>query len=246
MSLAPIFCHGCGGPLPLAIPQLHVSCPYCSTVNDLPPAYVVVAEMRKKESAARVAAEPLWRKIGETPPVWAEALGVLAVIFLPPLLTFIGTLLGRSTFDVATLTALFTVPAIVPGTGLWLWAAAVRATTSGLRAQLAAIPIGKKEGGSDEGGQEKETLGCRSCGAALHVDEGALSATCGYCGTDSLLQAIPQKRVKEKMRRALRGLDEAVTLLRRRRVMLGLGAVGLSVVISGASGLLWYAVISIG
>ena len=48
------------------------------------------------------------------------------------------------------------------------------------------------------------------------------------------------------MKRALRGLDEAVTLLRRRRVMLGLGVVGLSVVIGGASGLLWYAVISIG
>jgi len=241
MSLAPIFCNGCGAPLPLAIPQPQVNCPYCSAVNALPQEYVAAAAMRQKESAARAAAEPLWQKLGEKPSEGAELAGGFAVIFLPPLATLLGYFLKRPDVDAATLTAVFTLPAIVPGAGLWLWAAAVKATTSGLRAQLAARPLQGK--GGNKG---KDALGCRNCGATLSFSEGALSATCGYCGTDSLVQAVPKMQIKAKMQQALRGLDEAVELLRKRRTVLGLGVAGLSVLIAGACGLLWYALIAIG
>jgi hypothetical protein len=77
---------------------------------------------------------------------------------------------------------------------------------------------------------------CRECGAPLAVEEGALAATCAYCGTDSLVADLPTTAESRARRRAAeRTLAEAADALARRRRLLALGGLGLLVGVGGLS-----------
>lgn len=229
MTLAPIRCTSCDAPLPLADPTPTLPCPYCGERNTLPPNYVEAAALHQREHEARERAEPLWRKVGRGAPGWSAGLALALVVFLPPLATLVGLLLPGLELGVAEATALFTLPALLPGAGLWIWSGAISATTMRFRAALAAR--------APE--HEKRAPGCRTCGAPLGVRPGALTATCGYCGTDSLLERVPVGELARALGRTLTSLGDAVTALRRRRAILGLGTAGAALLVAGSSVLLW-------
>lgn len=229
MKLAPVSCSGCNAPLPLAVPAPSVACPYCGTANELPASYVEAAALRQREHEARRQAEPLWRKLGRGAPGWSAALALPLLVLLPPLATLCGLLLPGLDLGVAEVTALFTLPALLPGAGLWIWSSAVSATTLRFRAALAASAPAR-EGGAP---------GCRNCGAPLEAAAGDLTATCGYCGADSLLEQIPVNDIARGLGQTLTSLGQATTALRRRRAILGLGTAGVALLVAGSSVLLW-------
>lgn len=106
----------------------------------------------------------------------------------------------------------------MPGALVWLWAEAVHGTVLRLRGDLRAQ-------GSPGG-----VLACRRCGGTLVVESGALSASCRYCGTDSLVTDLPPIAASVAARdAALTTLDDATRALRRRRVEIGAGVVGFGV-----------------
>jgi len=229
VTLAPIRCTSCDAPLPLADPTPTVPCPYCGERNTLPPRYVEAAALHQREHEARLRAEPLWRKVGRGAPSWSAGLALALVVFLPPLATLAGLLLPGLELGVAEVTALFTLPALLPGAGLWIWSSAVSGTTMRFRAALAARAP-ERDGGAP---------GCRNCGAPLESGADALTATCGYCGVDSLLEQIPVGELARGLGRTLTSLGQAVTALRRRRAILGLGTGGAALLVAGSSVLLW-------
>jgi len=236
VKLAPLHCDGCSAPLPLAVPQARVACPFCGHANALPEAYVQAAAMRQQEAAARRAAEPLWRRLARPRPRGALPLAVLLVILLPPLATLVGSLVLAGPLGQAAVVALFSFPALLPGAGLWVWAAAVGGTVMRFTAALAARPPKGKD----------SPPRCRDCGAPLALEQGALSATCGYCGADSLIEKIETTAVAAELKEALRTLAQANGKLRLRRAILGLGTSGVVVLLGGASALLWWAMMALG
>jgi len=233
IKLAPIKCSGCSAPLPLGVPQPHVACPYCGDDNALPAEYVEAAQLRSQEADARRQVEPLWRKLAQGAPGWSGVLAILLVVLLPPLATLVGVLLAQ--LGTAEVVAVISLPALLPGSGLWVWAGAVSATTLRFQASLAAHPSAEAEGAPL----------CRNCGAPLQPEPDALAATCGYCGADSLLQQIPVKSISRALGEALTTLEQATRRLRGRRAMLGLGAAGVALLIAGSSVLLCLAMLHV-
>jgi hypothetical protein len=154
------------------------------------------------------------------------------IVLLPPIVTLLAWLIPRLGLGAVEITALVSLPALLPGAALWVWASAVAGTTLRFRAALAARP----------GGSGGAPL-CRTCGAPLAADPQALAATCGYCGSDSLLEQIPVSELAASLGEALTTLEQAARRLRTRRAMLGLGAAGLTLLVGGASVLLWIALL---
>lgn len=233
-KLRPVSCGGCGAPIPLAVPSPRVTCRYCGAVTELPREYVEAADIRRREGEARRRAEPLWRRLSGGAPPWAKTLGLVLLVALPPVLSLVAWLIPPLRLGVAHITALVGLPAILPGAGVWLWALAVSATTARFTSALAAAR-------SEEGNRPL----CRSCGAPLEVEEGALCATCGYCGTDSLLEEIPVNALARQLGEAMSSLGEAAHRLRARRAILGLGTAAAVLLVAAASVLLWVALLHV-
>lgn len=234
--LSTLHCSQCGAALPLSVLQPNVPCAHCGAPNELPTSYLAASALRAREVEARRAAEPLWRTLADQPPRRARLIGVLAVLLLPPAVTLAAQFLPAVRPDGARTIALFALPALLPGAVLWLWSAAVIAAAAGLRSLLSARPAARGEGSFD----------CRHCGAPLALEEGALSATCGYCGADSLLRGVEPGVVRRELQQALRTLADALATLRRRRLTLALGLAGVATLVGGASVLLWLAILAVG
>jgi hypothetical protein len=234
MSLKPIHCTGCGGAVPL-LNQPRVICPYCGAGVVIPQDYLKAAQARAGESAARQAMEPLWEKLSRPVPRWLGTVGVLAVVFLPPALTLLAHLLTFPPWSTLEILAKVAIPALVPGATMWLWAAATGATTIAFQQTMAAAPA--KDG--------RGPLCCRLCGAPLSIESEALSASCAYCGTDSVVQGLPVVRMQIKWKKAMRTLKEATEALKRRRVLLALGIFGGALFIGSSTALLWIGLASV-
>jgi LSD1 subclass zinc finger protein len=228
MRLSPVKCTGCAAPLPLAIPAPEVRCPHCSTANALPAAYVEAAALRKREAEARRQAEPLWRALEGGAPTWSRPAALALIVVLPPVATLVAWLIPRLELGAVAVTAAVSLPALLPGAALWVWASAVAGTTLRFKAALAARGDGS-------------TPACRTCGAPLAPEPGALAATCGYCGSDSLLEKIPVSELARSLGEAVTTLEDAARKLRTRRATIGLGAFGLALLVGGSSILLWIA-----
>ena len=228
MSLKPIHCEDCGGAVPLVAEAL-VECPYCASTVAIPSDYLKAAAARAGESAARKATEPLWEKLSRPVPKWLGTVGILAVVFLPPALTLLAHLLTFPPWSTLEILAKVAIPGLVPGATLWLWAAAAGATTLAFQQGMAAAPA--KAG--------KGPPCCRQCGAPLCVEADALSASCAYCGTDSVVQSLPVKTMQTRWKKALRTLEQATVALKRRRVLLALGILGGALFIGSSTALLW-------
>ncbi|HBP18248.1 MAG TPA: hypothetical protein DEA08_10705 [Planctomycetes bacterium] len=229
-ALRPLRCPECGGGAPL-VEAPETACAYCGATVPIPADYVEAARLRGQERVARQQAEPLWRALADGAPAWVPLAALGAVALAPPAGALAVNLLSEwsSQADVMAFVAL---PLLLPGAGVFFWASAVNATTLGFRAALGARAP-KEEG---------QPPGCRSCGAPLEVEPGALFATCLYCETDSLLESMPLDRLAEGLRQTLSSLQDAVRALRRRRRLLAFGTFGFTLLIGTVSALLAYAV----
>ncbi len=221
-AMDPLRCVGCGAPLPLREePQLR--CSHCAALTPVPRPYLEAVALQRQARAARAAIEPKARALAlGSQRGWQFAAGA-SLALLPPIGTAVGELgLG---WNASATYALIVLPAILPGLSLWVWAATARRLHDEFRGGVAARPA-----------SSGAPPGCRECGAPLALGEpGApqgLSATCGYCGTESLLVDLPMERLRSQRRGAARSLAEATTSLARRRRSVALALVG------GASALL--------
>ena len=220
-------CPSCAAPVPLST-DASVACPSCAAPVAIPEAYVRLAEASRAADAARRAAEPLWRALGGPPPRWARNLGMALVVLLPPLASVLVALLVKPALGAAEICAVATLPAVVPGAALWLWAAAVGASVEGVRAALAAAPPARAGGPAT----------CRHCGAPLQLPAGALSATCSYCQADNLAVSAARAEASEasqRLRAAVHSLADGSARLRTRRAMFALGALALCGLFGGAA-----------
>ena len=224
MSLEPIRCTACGAALPL----LHgaaFACPFCGAHVAVPAAYRDLFAVHAREEAAHHELEQRYAAVARPPPRWLDHLAVLLVLCGPAIA---GASCVRLSADAMTIVPLFAyaiVPALVPGTGLWIWSAAVHATIVRFQLALAADPP------ATSGGPPR----CRQCGAPLALAAGAIAAHCAYCGTDSLTDHVASAtaRIESTLRGELRTLADAAAALRVRRRLLVAG-VTLAMLLLGA------------
>lgn len=231
MSLRPLRCDACGNPAPL-VEQPVARCGACGGDVPVPADYLQAARLHQAAAAARAAAEPVFARLTRPSPASATA-GLVLLAALPPVVT-VAANLALPLEPQAALFGLLTLPALLPGAGLWLWASAAAATALPFREALAAAAPERLEG----------PPGCRSCGAPLTVEPGALAATCLYCGTDSLLEVLPLSDLSRALRASLTSLRDGARALRRRRVLLGLGVTGLLLLVGALSSALIVALLA--
>lgn len=231
MTLRPLRCDACGSPAPLA-ERPAVRCPACGGEVPVPADYLEAARLRRADVEARRAAEPLFARLVRPRP-WVHGAGLALLAGLPPLVTAASSL-AWPFHPPAALFGLLTVPALLPGAATCVWARVAAATARPFREALAAT--------RPAGGQGPP--GCRSCGAPLEAAPDALAATCLYCGTDSLLEALPLGELGAALRGSLTRLRDATGALRRRRAGLALGLAGATVVAAAVSAALVLAVLA--
>lgn len=223
-------CGGCQAPVPLS-EQPEVACAHCGAAVAIPAAHREALRTAKAAEGARRAAEPLWAKLAAPLGKGASNLGLPLVVVLPIAASLVALFLPNPPLGRAQIYALATLPALVPGAMLHLWAEAVNATALRFREAMSAEP--PKRGGASPS--------CRNCDAPLELSSEAFSVTCPYCQTDNVVTEIPSRVLKTRLREAVRTLEDATRMLRSRRLALGLGAVAIAGLVIGASSLLWLA-----
>lgn len=224
MSLEPLRCAACGA----AVPLLHgvaFACPYCRAHVHVPSEYRVLFDAHAREQAAHAELERQFAVVARPPPRWLDRLAVALVLLGPAVVAVTAVKLASHPLTIVPLFAYAIVPALVPGTGLWVWSATVHATIVRFQLALAADPPPASGGPPC----------CRQCGAPLQLAPGAIAAHCAYCGTDSLIDhvAAAARRLQSALRAELRTLGQAAKALRVRRRLL-VGGVAVAMVLLGA------------
>jgi hypothetical protein len=233
-DLRPIECGSCGAPVPLPADlgeRDETSCVHCGAPVAIGADHAAAVRAVAGAARARRDAEPLWRRLSSPPSAWVEWAGAGLMLALPPLATLLASLLPYPPLGRTEIYAAVTLPALVPGALIMLWHAAVGATVVRFRDAISAHPP-RRSGAPPS---------CRRCGAPLAIEPGAIAATCGYCGTDSLVDEVPVRALQQKLRDAVRTLDDATRKLRLRKIALASGGIGIAAAIGGASLLLWLA-----
>jgi uncharacterized Zn finger protein (UPF0148 family) len=216
--MAPIMCAGCGVALALSV-EPTITCRHCQAVATVPPEYREAVAMQQQARAARAASEPRFRALALGSAQGWQTAAAASLVVLPPLATAIGRFgLGLGPVEAQ---ALLMLPSIFVAVSLWTGATTARRLTSSFQSEMAARPPASPD----------QESGCRACGAPLPRETGGaqLSATCGYCGTESLLIELPSARLRADQRHARRSLAQASEALRRRMRWLALGVVGAGV-----------------
>jgi DNA-directed RNA polymerase subunit RPC12/RpoP len=206
-------CHACGAAVPLRAAE-HTTCPYCHASVQVPARYRHVLHERAQEAAVRRELEHQYSSAAHPPARWIDVLAIALVLALPALAA--GSWMAVASRAAASIN-LFTfaiVPAMLPGTALWLWSAAVHATIVRFQTALSCHAPERPDGPSC----------CRICGAPLDVPADALATRCPYCGSDNLVADITplEHRIEDALANDLRTLDTAAAALRlRRRLLVG-------------------------
>lgn len=224
--LEPLGCTSCGAAVPLRnLPE--VPCVQCGKPVVVPEDYRRAASRAEEAAALRERVEPHWKRLVRPPARAWQFAAAATVLGLPVCCSAVVALLSPVTLPAGVVVLGAAFPALAPGTGWWVWVLSTEVSAQGLASALAAAAPPS----------EGEPPGCRRCGAPLPVDSGALSATCGYCGADSLVEAPVRRRVASALGDRVATLQEAVDTLRRRRWVAGFGVLALGVVLAG----LWVA-----
>lgn len=194
-KLAPLECESCGAGLPLQSGQ--TTCPGCGTPFTLPPDYVAVQNLRARSAETLKKAEQNWRRVQfVSSPVWRVLLILIGAgwLFLTVCghIGFIGRTLygyeaGWTFFYVSEkpngLVMLSLLGALLVAAACWYYAAYLGRA----RKILPKLPrIGRSAGAA-------ETANCTECGGAVHFAAGALSAGCGYCGTELFRPSVARE-----------------------------------------------------
>lgn len=220
MSLATLHCERCGAAVPLRAADT-IACRHCNAPVTIPEQWRLAAEAHAAAERVRREVEPRWQALTTGVDRRVEIAAMLLLAVLPPLSTWLAQSQWLPPPTPAENLGHIAFPALLPGALLWLWTTTVNAAVLRVRRALGA----RQEDTSGE-------LGCRNCGAPLAPESDAPTATCLYCGTDSVVRDLPLAAHSVAARDlALRTLDEAVRVVRRRRVNLALGiaALGLGV-----------------
>jgi len=226
-----IRCDGCQAPVPLS-EQAEVACAHCGAVVAMPASHREALRTAKAAEGARRAAEPVWAKLAAPLDPRTSTVALISVVVLPIVASVVALWLPDPPLGRAQIYALATLPALVPGAMLYLWAEAVDATGLRFRDAMSATP--PKRGAT--------VPSCRNCDAPLEVGGETISVTCPYCQTDNVVVDVPSKQLKSRLRDALRTLEEATRMLKTRRLALGLGAIAIAGAVIGAASLVWLAV----
>lgn len=211
VSVRTLSCQGCGAVVTPSGAET-LKCSRCGASVAVPHDYRAAREAELSVAARREEAARLFKRLGRPPGLllrlWGKASGWAIFLLWPVALTvealFMSKWLDRvgwyfhsnlnetlrpSEFW-ALLAAMMYVTLAVP---LVVGIYGKRRTNARrmIQAALSAKPPARPDGLSR----------CRSCGAALKVEPGALGATCGYCEADNLV-AVPESWVSEVRGRA--------------------------------------------
>jgi len=230
VNLVPLQCHACGGDVPLvAAPATR--CVYCGASVAIPREHVEALALHAEARALRVSVEPRWRRMTAEASPWTEWIAVGLALLLPPSISAVAAFATASPLPTVDGLVFVAVPALAPGGVLWVWAIASRATAQRLHGALGAAPP-KRAGGNPT---------CRSCGAPLPLEPGAVAATCAYCGVDSIVDAAARRPARAALGAEVRTLRDALRTYRMRVTLLGFGLAALAVPMAALAALIWIA-----
>lgn len=211
MITEPIHCTKCNAPLPLLAAR-SFACPNCGAHVAVEARYKQLYETNVLEAKAHEELEARYARVSRVPSVRFDAIAI-ALVLLGPAIAVSATGRGSSPIDLFTFVI---IPALLPGTALWMWSAAIHATVVRFRLALAAH-------------EHDDKPCCRQCGAPLAVNATAIFARCAYCGTDSLVTELSKavSALDKVLRSELKTIAEAITALayRRRLVIAGIAIV---------------------
>jgi DNA-directed RNA polymerase subunit RPC12/RpoP len=195
----------------------HTTCPYCHASVHVPKRYQHVLAERAQEEAVRRDLEQRYATAARPPARWIDALAIALVLVLPAIAAATWMAVAARSAASIDLFAFAIVPAMLPGTALWLWSAAVHATIVRFQRALTCHAPERPNGPSC----------CRICGAPLDVPHDALSTRCPYCDSDNLVADVApiERQIEDALANDLRTLDAAATAIRLRRRLLVGGAV---------------------
>jgi len=212
MTAAPIHCTRCNAPLPLLAAR-SFACPNCGAHVAVEARYQHLYETNVLEAKAHEELEARYARVSRVPSVRFDALAIALVLFGPAIVAATARRAAGSPIDLFTFAI---IPALLPGTALWMWSAAIHATVVRFRLALAAR-------------KHDDKPCCRECGAPLAVRGAAIFARCAYCGTDSLVTelAAAVSALDQALRGELKTIADAITALvyRRRLVIVGIAIV---------------------
>lgn len=217
--MKPLSCERCGGPVPLSTSESR-ACPWCAAPVALDEAYAAQRERLALQARLRREAEPQWAALSRAPPQGVANVSLAALLLAPSIVGMLGASMELAAPKVIGFGIL---PATLPGAAGWLWAAAIELTVRGARRGVAARRI------------RDDRPGCRGCGAPLELEPGALAASCGYCGTDSVVLDLAEGEAAVSS--AAAELRSVTAALRRRRslVVVGLASVALLILMGSAA-----------
>ena len=198
----------------VALPR--VPCSHCGSSVEIPPAHAEALRASEEDQQARAEAAGLLEKLADEVPVVAPSLGIVLILLLPSLATFAAAHVESLHWSALELSVYGALPALLPGFGLYVWAAGAQATSARFCDALSALPL------EDEPG----SASCRSCAAPLARDASAPEAQhvirCPYCRCDNLLRNFHADALQAGLRSSLQTLSQALGALRTRRALLGL------------------------
>ena len=221
MTAEPIRCKKCGAPLPL-LASRSFNCPHCKAHVAVPDRCKELYEKNVAEASTRREAEERYAYVARVPSRRFDIAAIALVLLAPAVVAAMWMQRAAHPPGALDLFTLAIVPALFPGTALWMWSAAIHATV--VRFQLALAARRPKD--------KSSAPCCRNCGAPLHVADAAIFSRCAYCGTDSLVTTLADAvgALDEALRREIKTIGEATTaLLYRRRIVVGGTAIVLAV-----------------
>jgi LSD1 subclass zinc finger protein len=213
VTLEPLRCAKCNAAVPL-LGAKHFTCPYCNADVHVPHDYRALFAVHERELAARRELEQRFAAVARPPRRWVDRAAVLLLFIVPSLAPTVWVHFARDQPSIVGLFAGLIVPGVLPGAIVWMWSLAVHATIVRFQLALACDPPANKG----------EPPRCRGCGAPLHLESGAISAHCAYCGTDSLIDhaAAAARRIGSQLHSELRTLGQAIEALHvRKRLIVG-------------------------
>lgn len=208
-ALTALACDGCGAPVPLPTEGPRARCAHCGGGADVPASHRDrQAELAEARGALR-AAEDQWRELPRPLPLWVAAVAPWLILGGLPVFIAVNVL----------------------GWVFWGWyPTPIHMLALGIFTPIFAVIYFGIDAGAKRAYSWRVNAmsahrtprgwACRRCGAPLELEAGALAASCGYCGADSVLSDPgPRWRrwLEGEQERAESSLREAVWALRESR-----------------------------
>ncbi len=231
VELEVLQCSSCGVAVAL-VEAPTVPCRRCGKTVVIPERHTKALRAANDGSEARVRAAEHLALLSEKPQDGLLWLAALAILILPSLATYVVAQFPQLAFSELELNAYAALPAALPGIGLFIWAAAASGTSARFCDALSAAPASSPKG----------AMHCRTCGAPLAAPSKTHVMCCPYCRSDNLLREVALDALQASLRASLRTLGQAMSLMRVRRALWGLGVASACIAVLGFLALVRFAV----